>query len=190
MSKVIVKLDRVPALLAALDTLTKQSVFIGIPGEKAGRKDAENGVTNAMLGYVHEYGSPAQNIPARPFLEPAAEQIQDQVGSMLAKGAEAMMAGNAAAATKALHAAGQVGVNTARKIMQAGEGYAPLTRGAVRSRLYRAMGALRQRDNPKAWAKRKKQLLDTRSRYTLEGAEPLVDTAQLRNSITYVVREV
>ncbi len=188
MSKVTIKVDHVPDLLAALDRLAKKRVLIGIPGEKDARQ-GDKEVTNAMLGYVHEYGSPEQNIPARPFLNPAADQIRDKVITLLEKGADAVMSGNAEAGDKALAAAGMLGASKAKEIMQAGEGYEPLTEAAVRSRLYRAMGGLRKRDDPKAWAKRRKHLLSTRTRYTLEKAEPLIDTAQLRNAITYVVRD-
>lgn len=187
MSRVTVTVDKVPELLAALDALTKQQVLIGIPGE-GGRED---GVTNAMLGYVHEYGSPEQNIPARPFLRPAADQIRDKVIAMFRDAAKAVMDGKADAAHKALTAAGQMGASKAKEIMTSGEGFSPLTPGALRSRVARAMkgkGLMRRTDNEKKWDKARAALLK-KGRFTLEGASPLIDTGQLRNSITFVIRE-
>lgn len=188
MSRVKITVDRVPELLDALDALTKQQVLIGIPGDGEQR---EGEVSNALLGYVHEYGNPAQNIPARPFLRPAADQVKGQVVEMFAQAARAVMDGKSEAANKSLNAAGQLGVNTAKAIMNAGEGFAPLTEAAMKSRLYRAMKGkgLVRTDNLKNWQKAKEKLLKTRQRYSLEGATPLVDTGQLRNSITFVVRD-
>lgn len=188
MSRVTITVDRVPELLAALDALTKQQVLIGIPGDGEQR---EGEVSNAMLGYVHEYGSPEQNIPARPFLRPAAEQVKDQVIGLFQQAASAVMDGKPDAANKALNAAGQLGVNKVKAIMNAGEGFTPLTESAMQSRLYRAMKGkgLVRTNNLENWQKAKEKLLKNRGRYSLGGATPLVDTGQFRNSITYVVRD-
>lgn len=43
-------------------------IQVGIFGEKAGRSTASQGVTNAEIGFVHEMGSIARNIPRRSFL--------------------------------------------------------------------------------------------------------------------------
>lgn len=187
MSRVTITVDKVAELLSSLDALGKQRVLVGIPGEAAGRED---GITNAMLGYVHEFGSPEQNIAARPFLRSAAEQTRDQVISILRKGAEGVMNGNADAAAKALTAAGQLGASKAKEIMSAGEGFAPLTQGALRSRVARALRGkgLARRDDLKKWNKARVTLLK-KGRFTLEGATPLIDTGQLRNAITFVIRE-
>ena len=59
------------------------------------------------------------------------------------------LGGKADAARKALTAAGQLGASKAKEIMSSGEGFAPLTPGALRSRVARAMrgkGVLRRRD--------------------------------------------
>jgi hypothetical protein len=38
-----------------------------------------------MIGYIAEYGSPAQNIPPRPWLMPSMRQSQDAVVEILKK---------------------------------------------------------------------------------------------------------
>lgn len=203
MNGVKVTVDKVPDLLAALEELQSQRVLIGIPGDKAARKEGD-GPNNAMLGYVHEYGEPAANIPARPFLRPAAERTKDQVTAIFSQAARDVLSGKDDAARKALTAAGDLGVSAARAAMTEGAGYKPLTPAALRSRLYRRLAGagLRRKDNPKAWDKRRAKLLKPKnvrhtdgtvsveySRYTLAGARPLLDTTQLRNALTFVIRK-
>lgn len=45
-------------------------IELGVPSSKTTRKEkVQLGVTNAELMFIHENGSPLQNIPARPVLE-------------------------------------------------------------------------------------------------------------------------
>lgn len=45
-------------------------IELGVPSNKTSRKEkVQLGVTNAELMFIHENGSPLQNIPARPVLE-------------------------------------------------------------------------------------------------------------------------
>ncbi len=43
----------------AMQALTKQDVFIGVPEDNSGRKEGEKApIGNAYLSYIHEYGVP------------------------------------------------------------------------------------------------------------------------------------
>jgi len=50
--------------------VTEKAVTIGIHEDETARNDPDSGITNASLGAVHEFGSDAVNIPARPWLYP------------------------------------------------------------------------------------------------------------------------
>lgn len=54
----------------ACDRLSQYQIEIGVISVNTERKDVVRvGVTNAELMFIHENGSPAQHIPARPVLE-------------------------------------------------------------------------------------------------------------------------
>ena len=54
-----------------LENLKNYYIEIGVVSEKSGRKKDKIsvGITNAELMQIHENGSPARNIPARPILD-------------------------------------------------------------------------------------------------------------------------
>ena len=59
------------ALRKALDEfMTTKAVTVGIHEDENARNDPDSGITNAALGAVHEFGSDAVSIPARPWLYP------------------------------------------------------------------------------------------------------------------------
>lgn len=72
-SGVTTRVDNAQAILDALKSLTKKDVLVGIPAEDSDRDDVSFG--NAGIGYINEYGSPAQNIPPRPHLVPGVKSV-------------------------------------------------------------------------------------------------------------------
>lgn len=60
-----------------------KEVLIGIPMSTTERPDGE--ITNAELGYIHEYGAPEANIPARPFLIPGVESVKGKALELMKK---------------------------------------------------------------------------------------------------------
>lgn len=83
-----VKKDGLKRLLESLQTIQKERLLVGIPQEKAQRTGEQD--TNAQIGYINEYGSPANNIPARPFLQPAMDEILPECIPILRRGAESL----------------------------------------------------------------------------------------------------
>ena len=67
-AKLTITQDNLANIQKALHDLSRTTVHVGIPEEKSKRKSPDK-MTNAALGYIHEYGSPANNIPARPWLK-------------------------------------------------------------------------------------------------------------------------
>lgn len=105
-SGVTTRVDNAQAILDALKSLTKKDVLVGIPAEDSDRDDVPFG--NAGIGYINEYGSPAQNIPPRPHLVPGVKSVEDQTMPQLKAAAQAALDGNAARAERALNRAGTV----------------------------------------------------------------------------------
>ena len=54
----------------AMASLAKTHILVGIASGSKGDARTDGGPKNHELGFIHEYGSPSSNIPARPFLIP------------------------------------------------------------------------------------------------------------------------
>jgi len=158
MSLKVVK-DQTRNALKALESLNKSRVLIGIPSEENNREDGEP-IGNAQLGYIQENGSPARNIPARPFLVPGVAKAETDCANILGKYAKVAFK-DPKAIEKGLTAAGILAVNSVKATIKSGEGFAPLAPST----------------------------LAARRRAGFSGTKPLIRTGQLLNSINFVVRE-
>ena len=134
-------------------------VLVGVPAEKGQRRDGE-GMTNAALAYVHDNGSAAANIPARPFMVPGIQDARDPIVASLRAGAVQALKGKPAAVERALHIAG-----------------------------LRAQSSIRAKINSGIEPELADSTLEARRARGRTGTKPLIDTGQLRNSINYVVRK-
>lgn len=154
-----VKRDELRSVLGAIKRATGESVLVGVPYYHTARP-GDLGISNADLGYIHEFGAPAANIPARPFLVPGVLSARKLTTGLMADGMSNEMAGQRGAAHVSLHKAGLVAVNHVRQTIT--DGVSPgLSEVTIRLRLERGR----------------------------TGTTPLLDTGQLRNSITYVIRK-
>jgi hypothetical protein len=187
-------IDHAPELLRRVAALTRHQVLVGVPAAKTSRKGA-GGVNNAMLAYVHEHGSPAKNIPARPFLQPAIAAIQPTVRPLFRSAAIDALAGRDPVPT--LHRIGLLAQNEARTwITDWPEGVAPLKPATIRARLRRTQAGRRQlkrlTQNADAAGMPLDHVLTTWATTYMSWGNtnivPLVDTGALRQSISYVVR--
>ncbi|MCJ2107037.1 hypothetical protein MKK70_16955 [Methylobacterium sp. E-041] len=162
--------DLTKELDRALRDLASMEVVVGIPAEAGTHADSD--LTNAALGYIHEFGAPEANIPARPFLFPGIERIQDKITDELAKGASraveaTVSSGNRTAGkaegAKALQRVGLLAQSSVRGVIT--DGIAPpLAARTVYARLHRK-----------------------KNRRSPGPMTPLVDTGKLREAITYIV---
>ena len=156
--------DEEEALIRNLFNLSMYELVIGVTDETAERPGES--ITNADLVYIHEFGAPEANIPARPFMVPAVEASFPKMLKALRKAAHAAMSLNKGSTRsqsvqkKALQAAGEIAANAIKTKMEEGP-FASLAKATLRAR--------RRRGN-----------YDTR---------PLLDTKQLQDSITYEVRK-
>jgi hypothetical protein len=157
-------------IMRALGELAKKRLLVGIPAENNTRPGEPIG--NAVLGYVHNFGSPARNIPARPHLVPGVEAVMPAIQQHLAAAAGAALAGDEAAVDRHLGAAGTVAVNSVQATIQAGIP-PPLSPRTVARRRRRSRGS------------RYRRLATTPADVT-----PLIDTTSYLRSYTWVIRHV
>lgn len=159
-----VKQDNMKKVLEAINGLVGKDVLVGIPDSAPERRADEAGdplpPSNAVIGYIQETGSPANNIPPRPFLVPGVANVQAAIASRLGKAASAALSGDKEGAE----------VQMARAGLQ-------------------AQNSVRARINGGVMPQLKDSTIANRLRRGRTGTVPLIDTGQLRNSITYVIRK-
>lgn len=160
--------DNSADLNRALAALTKTQVLVGFPSSGKER-DPEPGelaqpMTNAALAYIHNNGSPAANIPARPFMEPGVASAQGDITGVYAKAAKAALdrPANAESIVDAAHH--RVGLTAQDAIQSKIEAGIPPALAAS------TMAARKRKHGADA------------------SATPLIDTAQMKNAVTYVLR--
>lgn len=172
------KIDRLKEVTKAIAGMAKKQVLVGVPDSGADRDDTSGPINNAAIGYIQETGSPEVNIPARPHLVPGIEAAQPKTLPQLQKAAEAALDGDIDAAERRMGAAGMAAMSSVKRLIDAGISPA-LSNATLRAR------ARRKRKGAKEELKRRAD----GEAPGLDLAKPLIDSAQYRNSITYVIRK-
>jgi phage gpG-like protein len=163
MTGISVTTDKLKNILEKLNSFKRLEVLIGIPTDLTTRKpseDEEIESSNAELGFIHEFGSPLDDIPKRPFLVPGVKKVKSKLTTILKKAAK-NFTGEGSPIKLGLEQAGTVARDASKNIIVTQENFTPLSAKTI---------ALRKRKN-------------------FDGEKALIRTAQLLNSITYVVRE-
>ena len=174
-SNVTVVLDHVNDVVRSIEKLVLMRVMVGIPAEKAAREGSP--INNAALGYIHENGAPEVNIPARPFLLPGVRAVQQQTIDGFKVAGELAFAGRPEAVERQFHRIGLAAVASIKAVINAGVP-PPLAESTLEARTRRGRkGAKQELKNRAAGLPP-----------AIDLAKPLIDTGQLRNSITYVLR--
>jgi len=183
--------DGMPDLMKAVKALTKTEVLVGIPDQNAERKPEEGEKTapsnNAIIGYTMEFGDTEKNIPARPFLVPGVQDARDDIASALKKAGQKALSGDTDTSEKALIGAGTKAASSVRAKIVSGP-FAPLSQKTIEARAHR-------KNSPNQRAKKYLKLakqgvpLDVLNDPGVGLANPLLDTGQLRNSVTFVLRD-
>ena len=149
-------------LIKEIKFVKENEVYIGIPQDKSVRNNQE-GITNAELLFIHTNGSPVNNVPARPVIEPAIKNDQERISKMMKKAANLAFNGRYGEAIRQLKLVGMRGQNVSKSwFINPDNGWpenSPLTK------------MRKIRGKPDGYEPR-----------------PLIDTGQLRNSITYFVK--
>lgn len=177
--------DKMQSIIDAINKLTKKDVLVGIPDSAPQRTDTP--ITNAQIGYVMETGSPAHNVPARPFLVPGVADVQSECADRLGKAADAALSGNQAGAERQMSGAGMVASQSVKK--KIGSNIPPaLSPETIRNR-HKSRKTQSIRADEKAYLKDVASGTDPAQAQSAAGIIPLINTGSLRNSITYVVRD-
>ena len=180
----IAKVSREGVLAMLCKELEKASVYVGIPEEntqrfegKGKKKKPVSGINNAALLYLHSNGSPLQNIPARPVLEPAIENGKDKINQSLFNAGRAALNNDKEGYMRGLERTGLMAQNMCKKwFTDPDNGWAPNQPSTVLHKINKLKGK-----------KKVVALLAFEAGEDLD--RPLIDTGQLRQAITYLVKE-
>lgn len=121
--------DGTKKLFQSVNAMTKKAVFVGIPQTENARDDGPIG--NATIGYLAETGSPSQNMPARPWLEPGIIEGKAPIIKQMERGARMALEGKDVG--PALHGAGLAGQAAAQNKITNGP-FPPLSEKTLAAR--------------------------------------------------------
>ena len=167
-----------PALLNinnAVQQLSKMDVLVGVPKGTTDRPGEP--INNASLLYLHSHGSPLQGIPARPVIEPAlnASGNKESLTRRMGIISKAVLHGNLTAAYDGLDALGIRARNIVYSwFVDPRNGWEPNAPATVAAKI------------SKMSPKQIKIAMKRGGPLT----RPLIDTGEMRKSITYIVREM
>jgi len=183
---VSVSQDKTKSLLEALRALSRVDVLVGVPEENGSREGEK--VTNAELAFIHSKGSPIKGIPARPFVEPAIEDRDnsEMISVELRKAASSALDGNTDGMSRALVRAGMQAQNAVRDwFTNPKNNWAPNSSYTILQKIKKKKDST-SRDIVR-YVDEGGSLSDITG---LEGmTKPMIDTDELRKSVTYVIRE-
>lgn len=158
--EIVTSVDNVAKLAKALNFMSENEVYVGISDETSSREKGEP-VTNAELMFIHTNGSPINNIPARPVIEPAVEDDKDRLSRMMESAFLQAEKGNIGDATNKLKLAGMRAQNVCRAWFT----------------------------NPKnGWPPNSPSVAARKMAKGSTNPVPLIDTGELRKSITYFIK--
>ena len=188
--------NRVQQAEQAFAQLSSLELYVGVPSDKNERhKDTEQSrvsisggkvtggveveINNATIAYINDNGSPAMNIPQRSFMRPGMSDCKEKIANRMKNGAIKALRGDLNASYAAFTYCGMAAQNAIRKRITDGIP-PPLADRTLRERV-------------KANRGKKGALIEINSRAagnepSVEFSKPLIVTGQLRNSITYVIK--
>jgi hypothetical protein len=171
--------DNVDSVVRNITELSQQRLLVGIPDTEAGR--TSGAVSNAFIGYAMEFGLPDKNVPARPFLLPTVKAMQGDITTTFRRMGERAVNDDAQGALRLMKVLGQQVADKVRGRITAGIP-PPLAQSTIEGRLRRTQAG---RTMLKGMRKKGADV----SKWGANNLTPLIDTGQLRRSITYVIRK-
>jgi len=178
-----VLVDNHQMVVDAIKRLANTTVMVGIPSDeeqphldesgapaKGTQKRSDSSIGNANIGYIHETGAPASNIPPRPWLSPGVRNSQREWLPYLKRAGQLAFAGKMDDAGHAFNGAGMKAVDGVKDRIESNIP-PPLSQVTVDARRQRSRGST---------YRRKAQSADETT--------ALIDTAQMINSVSYVIR--
>jgi hypothetical protein len=161
-------------------SISNKEILVGIPEENVERvEEGESSPNNASLLYLHTNGSPLKNIPPRPVLEPAiaAPENAKRIEEDLKQVTDLLLDRRPQDAEKMMQITGQDAVNMAKDwFHDPRNNWAPNAPMTIMMKINKLRGKAR-----------KKALLA--HKLGEQTSVPLIDTGQMRDAITFVVRD-
>lgn len=165
MSKPFLKVtDFTDAIMTGIRSLQDQETLVGIPSGEASRDQLPNGespeINNAAILFINEFGSPANNIPARNPMKTGIRRAQERIAEEYKTAAKKALSRGQAAVETHFERVGIIASNSVKQVIN------------------------QQIDmDPPSDA-----TLLAREREGFKGTKALIVTGQTRNAITYVVK--
>lgn len=182
---------------ANLKLLADIEVLVGFPEDTTTRdenpddKAEDRGITNAALAYIHDNGAPEARIPARPFMVPALEENKDRIEKALSGAMRQAMRGDSHKMEQALVAAGLVAKLAIQNKINEGIP-PPLSISTLKNRARRNKGSIAKAAEIELGRRAAMEELGEDPFFdmatALTTAKPLIDTAQMRNAVNFVIR--
>lgn len=133
-AKVTVNKKRMDGVFKALKIMAADRVLVGIPQDKAERKNEPGAkINNAQIGYMNEFGDPARGIPARRHLQKGIGSKESEIQKIL-EHAASLAWEKGENINKGLEYAGLVAVGGVQKIIETQEGFDPLKPQTIKAR--------------------------------------------------------
>lgn len=159
MKELLVTADFTKDFNEIIKKFKRDAVLVGIPQDKSYRKD-EDAINNATLLALNNFGSPANNIPARPVMSIGIKKAQPEIIEAFRQGAKSALSKGLSALSVAYNRAGIAASVSIKKVINAQEGIEPPSKATLAARKSKGF----------------------------KGTKALIVTGQMRNAITYVVR--
>lgn len=151
--------DFTDQFMAVIRKFKNDEVLVGIPEEDNSRN--ASGIGNAALLAINNFGSPANNIPARPVMEIGIRNAQEEIANEFKRAAIQALSGGASAVSAAYQRAGIIASTSIKKAINDQIGFP----GPAES------------------------TLAAREAAGFKGTKSLIVTGSMRNAITYVVKD-
>ena len=169
----VIHSSKVTGLNDSLKKLKRTMILVGIAKGDAKDARSDGGPDNHLLGFIHEYGAPGANIPARPFLRPGIRSAKEQISTGLEAAIKAALKDDAEAMNAALERTGMKATSAVKLFMKEPEPpFAPLASSTLRNR-HRSRLTKGKRENE----------------IKGENVKPLLNTGTLRNAIDYYIED-
>lgn len=156
--------NRLKEIAKKMEELAKKEVVVGIPSGSKARKD-NGGITNAELGMIHEFGSPDKGIPERSFIRSTFAEEADNIGQLMTVKVKGLL-NNKGSVNDVYSVIGKY----------------------VKGRVVEKITDGQFTPNKDETLNRKLKRISKKKRKAKDANKPLIDTGQLRASITYEVR--
>jgi hypothetical protein len=178
--------DRLDDLLKALKEFSRERVLVGVAADTAQREDG-GPINNATIGLIMEKGSPAANIPARPWLAPGIMSARTAVLSVYLTATRRAFRTYSGAPIHVAHArAGAIARDAVKKYIKSAN-FQPLAKSTVAAR-FRQRGAKRRRKSETQYLAAVAGGMPADKAQGLYGIQPLINSGTFLNSVTYAVR--